>query len=59
MYWYCTWSNSPEATRGRHRAADLDGAATLETFVADPTEEKDLHQALCNLRTLIERLADD
>ncbi|KAL4065007.1 hypothetical protein V8B97DRAFT_1176036 [Scleroderma yunnanense] len=39
-------------------AVDLDHAARLETFVEDPTEEKHLHQAFCDLRTLIERLAE-
>lgn len=38
-------------------AADLDQATKLETFVDDPTEEKHLHQAMYNLRVLIERLA--
>ncbi|KAI6039704.1 hypothetical protein EDC04DRAFT_3140724 [Pisolithus marmoratus] len=38
-------------------AGDMDQATKLETFVEDPTEEKHLHQALYNLRVLIERLA--
>ena len=47
------WANKAVDT-----AADLDRAAKLETFVEDLSEEKHLHQALCDLRVIIERLAE-
>ncbi|KAG6331470.1 hypothetical protein ID866_7618, partial [Astraeus odoratus] len=38
--------------------ADVGPSTSLETFVDDPTDEKHLHQALYNIRALVERLAD-
>jgi hypothetical protein len=35
-----------------------DEAASLSTFIDDPTEGKHVHHALINIRTLCERLAD-
>lgn len=38
-------------------AATTDEATSLSTFIDDPTEEKHVHHALINIRTLFERLA--
>lgn len=38
-------------------AATADEATSLDTFIDDPTEEKHVHHALVNIRTLCERLA--
>ena len=39
-------------------AATADESTSLDTFVDDSTEEKHVHHALINIRTLCERLAD-
>ena len=38
-------------------ATAADEATSLSTFIDDPTEEKHVHRALINIRTLCERLA--
>ncbi|EGN98629.1 hypothetical protein SERLA73DRAFT_107695 [Serpula lacrymans var. lacrymans S7.3] len=39
-------------------AADVNQSTNLDTFIDDPTEEQHILQAIQNIRTLVERLAD-